>query len=92
VIASNRQWRAAGWVDVALHLWKHEGHQPDQRPPPHRGGVFGVQPLARGIQKEVRVVPTDQILFGALEQGGTASIDVTDNHLTFSYESTAKSA
>jgi ATP-dependent Clp protease ATP-binding subunit ClpA len=47
--------------------------------------VFGARPLGRIIQKEVRDVLTDQILFGALEHGGTATIDVADNHLTFSY-------
>ena len=38
--------------------------------------VFGARPLARVIQKEVRDVLTDQILFGALEHGGT----VDDRH------------
>ncbi len=37
--------------------------------------VFGARPLARVIQKEVRDVLTDQILFGALEHGGTVTID-----------------
>ena len=45
--------------------------------------VFGARPLARVIQKDVRDVLTDQILFGALEHGGTVTIDVADNHLTF---------
>jgi ATP-dependent Clp protease ATP-binding subunit ClpA len=49
--------------------------------------VFGARPLARVIQKEVRDVLTDQILFGALEQGGTVTIDIADNHLTFAYQS-----
>ena len=49
--------------------------------------VFGARPLARVIQKEVRDVLTDQILFGALEHGGTVTIDLADNHLTFAYES-----
>ena len=49
--------------------------------------VFGARPLARVIQKEVRDVLTDQILFGALEHGGTATIDLADNHLTFAYDS-----
>ena len=48
--------------------------------------VFGARPLARVIQREVRDVLTDQILFGALEHGGTVTIDVVDNHLTFAYE------
>ena len=49
--------------------------------------VFGARPLARVIQKEVRDVLTDQILFGALEHGGTVTIDIADNHLTFGYDS-----
>ena len=49
--------------------------------------VFGARPLARVIQKEVRDVLTDQILFGALEHGGTVTIDLVDGHLTFSYVS-----
>jgi ATP-dependent Clp protease ATP-binding subunit ClpA len=49
--------------------------------------VFGARPLARVIQKEVRDVLTDQILFGALEHGGTVTIDAADDHLAFSYES-----
>ncbi len=48
--------------------------------------VFGARPLARVIQKEVRDVLTDQILFGALEHGGTATIDVADGRLTFAYQ------
>jgi ATP-dependent Clp protease ATP-binding subunit ClpA len=47
--------------------------------------AFGARPLARVVQKEVRDVLTDQILFGALEHGGTVTIDVADNRLTFAY-------
>ena len=47
--------------------------------------VFGARPLARVIQKHVRDVLTDQILFGALEKGGTVTIDLADDHLTFAY-------
>ena len=49
--------------------------------------VFGARPLGRVVQKEVRDPLTDQILFGALEQGGTVTIGVADNALTFAYES-----
>ena len=49
--------------------------------------VFGARPLARVIQKHVRDVLTDQILFGALEKGGTVTIDLADDHLTFAYGS-----
>jgi len=37
------------------------------------------------IQKEVRDVLTDQILFGALENGGTVTIGLADNRLRFDY-------
>ncbi|OLD20850.1 MAG: ATP-dependent Clp protease ATP-binding subunit ClpA [Acidobacteria bacterium 13_1_40CM_3_65_5] len=48
--------------------------------------VFGARPLGRVVQKEVRDPLTDQILFGSLEHGGTVTIGVADNQLTFSYE------
>jgi ATP-dependent Clp protease ATP-binding subunit ClpA len=48
--------------------------------------VFGARPLARVIQKEVRDVLTDQILFGALEHGGNVMIDAVDGRLTFAYD------
>ena len=47
---------------------------------------FGARPLARVIQKEVRDPLTDQILFGQLEHGGTVTIGVADEGLTFAYE------
>ncbi len=49
---------------------------------------FGARPLARVIQREVRDVLTDQILFGALEHGGTVTIDLVENRLSFAYAST----
>jgi ATP-dependent Clp protease ATP-binding subunit ClpA len=48
--------------------------------------VFGARPLARVVQKEVRDPLTDEILFGALEQGGTVTIGLADDKLTFAYE------
>ena len=51
--------------------------------------VFGARPLGRVVQKEVRDPLTDQILFGALEHGGTVTIAVTDDRLTFGYEGRA---
>ena len=48
--------------------------------------VFGARPLSRVIQKEVRDVLTDQILFGALEHGGTVTIDLAGDTLAFAYE------
>src|SRR5436190_351122 len=37
--------------------------------------TFGARPLARVIQAEVRDRLTDEILFGALENGGTVTVD-----------------
>jgi ATP-dependent Clp protease ATP-binding subunit ClpA len=48
--------------------------------------VFGARPLARVVQKEVRDPLTDEILFGKLEQGGTATIGARDGVLTFEFE------
>ena len=48
--------------------------------------VFGARPLARVVQRDVRDPLTDEILFGALEHGGTVTIGVADNALTFAYE------
>jgi len=47
---------------------------------------FGARPLARVIQKDVRDPLTDQILFGALEHGGTVTIGAADDTLTFTFE------
>jgi ATP-dependent Clp protease ATP-binding subunit ClpA len=47
---------------------------------------FGARPLARVIQKEVRDPLTDQILFGALEHGGTVTIGAADDRLVFTFE------
>jgi ATP-dependent Clp protease ATP-binding subunit ClpA len=46
--------------------------------------IFGARPLARVIQTEVRDRLTDEILFGALEHGGTVTIGAADDTLTFS--------
>jgi ATP-dependent Clp protease ATP-binding subunit ClpA len=48
---------------------------------------FGARPLGRVVQKEVRDPLTDEILFGALEQGGTVTIRLADDKLAFDYES-----
>ncbi len=48
--------------------------------------VFGARPLGRTVQKEVRDPLTDEILFGRLEHGGTVTIGVADDALTFAYE------
>jgi ATP-dependent Clp protease ATP-binding subunit ClpA len=48
--------------------------------------MFGARPLGRVVQKEVRDPLTDEILFGALEHGGTVTIGVADGTLKFAYE------
>jgi len=48
--------------------------------------VFGARPLARVIQREVRDPLTEQLLFGALENGGTVTIGADGDKLAFGYE------
>ncbi len=48
--------------------------------------VYGARPLARVIQTEVRDRLTDEILFGQLEHGGTVTIGLADEALTFAIE------
>jgi ATP-dependent Clp protease ATP-binding subunit ClpA len=48
--------------------------------------VFGARPLARVIQRDVRDPLTDEILFGHLEKGGTVTIGLDGDRLTFAYE------
>ena len=47
--------------------------------------LFGARPLARVVQAEVRDRLTDEILFGALENGGTVTIGATADGLTFGF-------
>jgi ATP-dependent Clp protease ATP-binding subunit ClpA len=47
--------------------------------------VFGARPLARVIQAEVRDRLTDEILFGALENGGNVTIGLSGQDLTFEF-------
>ena len=48
--------------------------------------VYGARPLGRVIQREVRDPLTDEILFGQLEHGGTVTIGIDHDALTFGYE------
>jgi ATP-dependent Clp protease ATP-binding subunit ClpA len=48
--------------------------------------VYGARPLGRVVQREVRDPLTDEILFGQLEHGGTVTIGLAGDRLTFSYE------
>ena len=45
--------------------------------------AFGARPLSRLIQAEIRDPLTDEILFGQLEHGGTVTIGLQDEKLTF---------
>ena len=47
--------------------------------------IYGARPLARTIQREVRDPLTDEILFGQLEHGGTVTIGLDTDALTFRY-------
>ncbi len=47
---------------------------------------MGARPLGRVIQREVRDPLTDEILFGKLENGGTVTIGVGGDALTFEYD------
>ncbi|MEW5984136.1 MAG: AAA family ATPase [Acidobacteriota bacterium] len=48
--------------------------------------LYGARPLARVIQTEVRDKLTNEILFGALEHGGTVRIGSDGTSLTFTFE------
>ena len=48
--------------------------------------VYGARPLARVIQTEVRDPLTDEILFGALENGGTTTIRLASEKLEIKTE------
>ncbi len=46
---------------------------------------YGARPIARLIQNEIHEKIVDQILFGALEQGGKVTIDLKDGAITFGF-------
>lgn len=46
---------------------------------------FGARPLRRLIQQEVETPLSDEILFGRLEKGGTATIELHEDKLAFSF-------
>jgi len=47
--------------------------------------AFGARPMARLIQKEIKQVLADEMLFGRLQNGGEVYIDAADGALTFGY-------
>jgi ATP-dependent Clp protease ATP-binding subunit ClpA len=60
----------------SARLWlAKNGHDPH----------FGARPLDRLIQKEIKDVLTDEILFGRLVKGGEVHVRVKDDKLAFTY-------
>ncbi len=51
----------------------------------------GARPLGRLIQDEVKKPLGDELLFGALENGGHVSVDVADKKLSFSFRAKPES-
>jgi len=51
---------------------------------------FGARPLSRLIQTEVSNAITDEILFGKLEKGGKAIVDLKEGKLAFTFEQRTK--
>jgi len=47
--------------------------------------TFGVRPMARLIQNEIKRVLADDILFGKLQNGGKVTVDENEGKLTFEY-------
>jgi ATP-dependent Clp protease ATP-binding subunit ClpA len=54
--------------------------------------LFGARPLARVIHEEIKRPLTDELLFGTLVEGGSVSVDVLDEKVTFSYQAAPKTA
>jgi len=46
---------------------------------------LGARPLARLIQKEIKDVLSEEVLFGKLMKGGKVNIDLDEDKLTFEY-------
>ena len=51
---------------------------------------MGARPLGRVIQEKVKKPLAEELLFGALTQGGTVRIDLSDGALTFAYAEPVK--
>jgi ATP-dependent Clp protease ATP-binding subunit ClpA len=48
--------------------------------------AFGARPLGRVIEESVKRPLTEELLFGKLENGGTATVDVAEGELVMRYE------
>ncbi len=63
-------------ISPAVRTWlATSGHDPK----------YGARPLGRVIQQEIKNTISDQILFGALEKGGTVFVDLKNEELIFAY-------
>ena len=49
--------------------------------------LYGARPLARVIQDEVKKPMSDELLFGALKDGGEVKVGVKEGELALSYSS-----
>lgn len=61
--------------DAATEYLAKKGYDPDN----------GARPLARVMQEEVKRPLGEELLFGALEDGGHVVVDVAGETLTFAY-------
>jgi ATP-dependent Clp protease ATP-binding subunit ClpA len=66
-------------TDQATEYLAKKGYDPDN----------GARPLARVIQEELKRPLGEELLFGALENGGHAVVDAKDGALTFAFTSPA---
>jgi len=48
--------------------------------------THGARPLGRLIQEKIKDILSNEVLFGKLRKGGTVSIGLKDDVLTFDYE------
>jgi ATP-dependent Clp protease ATP-binding subunit ClpA len=62
-------------TDPARHLLAEKGFDP----------TFGARPLGRVIEDKVKRPLTEELLFGALENGGTATVDVEGGEVVMRY-------
>ncbi len=59
----------------ARHWLAQKGHD----------SIYGARPLARLIQTEIKDILSEEVLFGKLSRGGTVSIGLAEDRLTFNY-------
>ena len=69
-------------TDAASQYLAEKGYEPD----------FGARPLARLIQEEVKRPLSEELLFGALENGGHADVDLVDGKIAITCTKVAAAA